>query len=55
MWRSWRITAWSSSVASFVTSEDDHADDHPETLLDRLRSRDDNDTQTDNGKGNEDR
>lgn len=44
-----------TALVTKLATEDDHADDHPETLLDRLRSRDDNDTQTDNGKGNEDR
>lgn len=44
-----------TALVTKLATEDDHADDHPETLLDRLRSRDDNDAQTDNGKGNEDR
>ena len=44
-----------TALVTKLATEDDHADDHPETLLDRLRSRDDNDSQTDNGKGNEDR
>lgn len=44
-----------AALVTKLATEDDHADDHPETLLDRLRSRDDNDAQTDNGKGNEDR
>ena len=44
-----------TALVTKLATEDDHADDHPETLLARLRSRDDNDAQTDNGKGNEDR
>ena len=44
-----------TALVTKLATEDDHTDDHPETLLDRLRSRDDNDAQTDNGKGNEDR
>ena len=44
-----------TALVTKLATADDHADDHPETLLDRLRSRDDNDAQTDNGKGNEDR
>lgn len=44
-----------TALVTKLATEDDHGDDHPETLLDRLRSRDDNDAQTDNGKGNEDR
>ena len=44
-----------AALVTKLATEDDHADDHPETLLDRLRSRDDSDAQTDNGKGNEDR
>ena len=44
-----------TALVTKLATEDDHADDHPETLLDRLRSRDDSDAQTDNGKGNEDR
>ena len=44
-----------TALVTKLATEDDHGDDHPETLLDRLRSRDDNEAQTDNGKGNEDR
>lgn len=39
-----------TALVTKLATEDDHGDDHPETLLDRLRSRDDNDAQTDMGK-----
>lgn len=40
-----------TALVTKLPTEEEHGDDHPETLLDRLRS----DAQTDNGKGNEDR